>query len=441
MSRFFYPVHIGDKFKYVVIFSMNLDVTSYDSNLPTDAINLCQFVTCPLSEGSTSSTSRACHTLSDQHLTLIISPHPVQGGQQLNQSYIDQIPVYYWGLPLVCPTFFSLIRKNFTHPSINKDANVEVMFVSASGGNELGCLTAKLSNGVTTQTAVISWISGVVTVGLAAVMSILRVVGDENRVPPSGTGATDASAAQTTGPGGPTSGDAMFTTGHAGGASGTLHSSAATTTPVGHSGPPLGRIDPAILFLHFQSIASAGLLSLRYPAVYHGFTANFAWANFIIPFPGVRNAAVHMRKCTINSSNTRIPVVSPSMSSGIATYTSQLGIDEQDIFGIVFLVFLCACALLWGLHLLGYAILRIVTFCVGNQERKAVWEARRGRLTNLFSNNTLRLVCDYNLRVSCFLFAQKFTFSAGDSTEYPCDLRILSMDTTVHLGARRIPFR
>jgi hypothetical protein len=279
----------------------------------------------------------------------------------------------------------------------------------------------KLSNGVTTQTVVIPWVTGILTVGLAAAISILGVAGGAKRVLSSTTGATDASVAPATGPGDPTSGGAAFTTGHAGGASGAvhssaatttpaghsgaLHSSAATTTPAGHSGPPLSRIDPTVLFLHFQSISSAGLLSLRYPIVYHGFTANFAWANLIVPFPSFREAAARMRKCTIDSSNTRIPVVSPSVSSGIATYSSQLGIDEQDIFGIVFLVFLCVCALLWGLHLLGDVILRIVAFWAIDQERREVWKARRDRLSHMFSNNTLRLVCDYRLRVSRLLFA------------------------------------
>jgi len=263
----------------------------------------------------------------------------------------------------------------------------------------------KLSNGVTTQTVVIPWVTGILTVGLAAAIGILGVAGGAKRVLTSPTGATDASVAPATGPGDPTSGGAAFTTGHAGGASGALHSSAATTAPAGHSGPPLSRIDPTVLFLHFSSISSAGLLSLRYPAVYHGFTANFAWANLIVPFPSFREAAARMRKCTIDSSNTRIPVVSPSVSSGIATYSSQLGIDEQDIFGIVFLVFLCVCALLWGLHLLGDVILRVVAFWAIDQERREVWKARRDRFSHMFSNNTLRLVCDYRLRVSRLLFA------------------------------------
>ena len=38
----------------------------------------------------------------------------------------------------------------------------------------------------------------------------------------------------------------------------------------GHS--PFARMDPIVLFLHFQSISSSGLLSLRYPTIYQAFT-------------------------------------------------------------------------------------------------------------------------------------------------------------------------
>jgi hypothetical protein len=213
-------------------------------------------------------------------------------------------------------------------------------------------------------------------------LGILGVVGVAKRALASAASATSAPAA---------GGGTTATT--AGGAPGALHPTAAI--PTGHSAPPLGRLDPAVLFLHFQSISATGLLSIRYPVVYQSFTANFAWANFIIPFPSFRKAASHLRKCNANSGNTNsIPAVSPSVSSGISTYTSQLGIDEQDIFTIVFLVFLCACALIFGLRLLGEAVVRIATF-FASAERKAVWEARRERMGHMFSNGTLRLVCYY----------------------------------------------
>lgn len=66
------------------------------------------------------------------------------------------------------------------------------------------------------------------------------------------------------------------------------HGSTATTTAANCSGnyiaghvestvpstahSPFARMDPIALFLHFQSISSSGLLSLRYPPIYQAFT-------------------------------------------------------------------------------------------------------------------------------------------------------------------------
>ena len=53
------------------------------------------------------------------------------------------------------------------------------------------------------------------------------------------------------------------------------------------------------------------------------------------------------------------PAVSPSLSSslGIATYTAQLGMDEQDSFMIIFLVFLTARTIVWGLRVIAAGLL------------------------------------------------------------------------------------
>jgi len=49
------------------------------------------------------------------------------------------------------------------------------------------------------------------------------------------------------------------------------HDHIETTAPSSTHGP-FGRMDPIVLFLHFQSISSSGLLSLRYPPIYQAFT-------------------------------------------------------------------------------------------------------------------------------------------------------------------------
>jgi hypothetical protein len=243
---------------------------------------------------------------------------------------------------------------------------MKLTFVDNSSESQFSCVNAKLSNGHTTQSSAVPWVTGFVTVGLAAAVGVLGVIGSANT---SASGATGAS------------------TGNVGNAPNTMH--AAATAPAGHPGPPAGNIDPVVLFLHFQSISSSGLLSLSYPMVYQGFTTNFAWANFIIPVHSIVRAVRHMRKCDINK-NTNIPTVS---SGGISTYSSQLGLSEQDIFGIIYLLFLCACALLLGLYLLAEATIHIASFLAKTEEKKAMWEARKSRFPYFASNNTLRLVC------------------------------------------------
>ena len=49
------------------------------------------------------------------------------------------------------------------------------------------------------------------------------------------------------------------------------HDHVETTAPSSPHGP-FGHMDPIVLFLHFQSISSSGLLSLKYPPIYQAFT-------------------------------------------------------------------------------------------------------------------------------------------------------------------------
>jgi Transient receptor potential (TRP) ion channel len=242
-------------------------------------------------------------------------------------------------------------------------------FINGSAGNQLGCLKANFSNGVTAKHAAVSWLSGILTLGLAAAVGILAVVGGSNMaaVGPNGN-------------------------------PGNLHAPTAAPT---HSGPPAGHTDPITLLLHFQSISSTGLLSLRYPLVYHTFTINFAWANFILPISSLRKAASHLRKCDMSGSDAGIPVVSTGISEGIVNYSSELGISEQDIFGLVYLVFMCACATLLGLYLIAKAVVHVMVGRARDGQRRAVWEKRSHTVSHMASNNALRLVCDGHSLYCC----------------------------------------
>jgi hypothetical protein len=179
-----------------------------------------------------------------------------------------------------------------------QDSTVKLMFVGGSNGTQLGCLTAKLYNGVTMQYSAVSWATGFVTIALGLVMGILGAAGGANVVN-AGTAGGPASHGTT----------------------------AVTTTPTGHSSPPAGQMDPTMLFLHFQFISSSGPLSISYPMVYHSFTTNFAWANFILPIGAFRKAVAHLWKCTLSNNDASIPVIGTHVPSGISTYLSTLGID------------------------------------------------------------------------------------------------------------------
>ena len=197
------------------------------------------------------------------------------------------------------------------------------------------------------------------------------------------------------------------------------HDHVETTDPSSTQGP-FGHMDPIVLFLHFQSISSSGLLSLRYPPIYQAFTVgavvigrfctkyihyqvNFAWANFILPIRGLKKAAANFRHCTLPDSQSNpsgsgvssltLPSVSygPSSQLGIAAYAARLGIPSQDIFGIIYLVYLCACGVLLALFFVVGLALQIAVWH-SSQERKGSWRARRFRWAEMASNNSLRIM-------------------------------------------------
>jgi hypothetical protein len=255
----------------------------------------------------------------------------------------------------------------------------------------------------------VSWATGLVTVALGLVMGVLGAAGGVNVV---------------------NAGTAISPASH-----GTM---AATTMPTGHSSPLAGHIDPIMLFLHFQFISSSGLLSISYPMVYHSFTTNFAQANFILPIGAFCKAVAHLRKCTISNSNASIPVVSTHMSLGISTYSSKLGIDAQDLFGIMYPVFLSVCAVLLCLYLVAVAVTHIAILHALNEETKTVWEGWKNQFAHVFSNNSFQLVCNcppQNVIIPTYIFVPQ----GNAGSQNPCDIHFLSVDPSVHLKVDVLP--
>jgi hypothetical protein len=133
---------------------------------------------------------------------------------------------------------------------------------------------------------------------------------------------------------------------------------------------------------------------------------NFAWANFILPIGGFKRAVSHFRKCTLpdtqfNSSGSgvsslTVPPVSygPPLANqtGIEACATRLKIPSQDILGIVYLVFLSACAALLLIFLVVGFALQIAVWVSSSQNRKGIWRARRFRWAEMASNNSLRIM-------------------------------------------------
>jgi uncharacterized iron-regulated membrane protein len=133
---------------------------------------------------------------------------------------------------------------------------------------------------------------------------------------------------------------------------------------------------------------------------------NFAWANFILPIGVFKRAVSHFRKCTLPDtqfsssgsgvSSLTVPSVSygPPLANqtGIDAYATRLKIPSQDIFGIVYLVFLSACAALLLFFLVVGFALQITVWVSSPQDRKDIWRARRFRWAEMASNNSLRIM-------------------------------------------------
>jgi Transient receptor potential (TRP) ion channel len=206
---------------------------------------------------------------------------------------------------------------------------------------------------------------------------------------------------------------------------------AAPSTPSGHLGPPAGRMDPITLFLHFQAISSTGLLSLNYPILYRSFTTNFAWANFIIPLSAFKKDAERFRTCH-STSTSNIPPVMSGAQTGIAGYAQQIGVDEQDLFMVIFLVFLCACGILLVLHFSVGVGIHVTSIRAKDEDKKEIWKKRRINWQYMSSNNLLRLVCAHPCH-GCFTQCHFCMNIGSDWTWLHCNVCLFSVEAAMHL--------
>jgi hypothetical protein len=266
--------------------------------------------------------------------------------------------------------------------------------------DELSCTTVTLFNGVSIQIPAIPWITGFLTVGLAIAVSVLGVVAGAAGVAAGVVGVGTAGIV-----GGVSHGaHAARHLGHTisegvthivdelGSTAGALSAPHASTVMNAHSGPPAGRLDAITLFLQFQFIASTGLLSINFPPLYSTFTANFAWANFIIPINAFRRAASHLQgHCNTTTGTGSSPYI-PHISSGIATYAAHLGLQQFEVSGTTYFVFLCACGALVVLTSVVTIVIQILALTSKSKDKEAKWISRRHRWVHMSSNNTLRLV-------------------------------------------------
>jgi hypothetical protein len=227
-----------------------------------------------------------------------------------------------------------------------------MFFFYANSDEIIACVRTKITNGVTLQSRGASEATGVMAVLLAVAASVIGALVN----PGSGDGATNSA----------------------------------------HLGR---RLDPLILLFHCQFISSSGLLRLKYSPSYLAFTANFAWANFILPTASFQNTAKRMRKCDIDvpfssSLSFEIPQVHAAADfiPGIAAYAARVGISHQDMFAVAYLAFLCVFAVLVAFMLLVGLSLQIGVWRAQRFLRKDVWYLRRVRWQQMSCNNVLRLV-------------------------------------------------
>ncbi|KAG5368437.1 putative flavin carrier protein 3 [Yarrowia sp. C11] len=153
---------------------------------------------------------------------------------------------------------------------------------NADTGENLGCFRTDISNGNSTQTDSVKYVTmGIIAAALAAAAASSAG---------GGGGAGGAGSG-----GGGAGGGAGGGTGAAGGAAG-AHGAA----PAAAQGPAGGFHAPGFveLFNSVQGIATAGMMSVNYPSVYSSFSQNVGWSVGIISWDGLQHQIDDFRNST-----------------------------------------------------------------------------------------------------------------------------------------------
>jgi hypothetical protein len=152
---------------------------------------------------------------------------------------------------------------------------ITIQLYNADTGENLGCFRTEISNGNSTQTDSVKYVTmGIIAAALAA--------------------AAASSAGGGGGAGGAGSGG-----GGAGGGTGAA-AGAHGAAPAAAQGPAGGFHAPGFveLFNSVQGIATAGMMSVNYPSVYSSFSQNVGWSVGIISWDGLQHQIDEFRNST-----------------------------------------------------------------------------------------------------------------------------------------------
>ncbi|KAJ5653576.1 hypothetical protein N7490_000579 [Penicillium lividum] len=248
------------------------------------------------------------------------------------------------------------------------DGQAKLVLTSSSGG-ELACVQSSLTNGKSTSLKAVSWASAGIAAGALAF---------------SGVSAVSAVGA---------------------------HPGASTSSP--GFGDVMG---------WFHSMATNGMLSVSYPAVYTSFTKNFAWSTGLVTWDGLQESIDSFRKATggnltdnsvsylgsissTDSSSTKrsldmmrrsVKLVARSDSndtsnstvSGMKAFAEELMIPSANVFMTVLLIF----AIVVGVVIVGILLFKVIlelwalygTFPQKlNSFRKDYWGIMARTITNM----------------------------------------------------------
>ena len=150
-------------------------------------------------------------------------------------------------------------------------------------------------------------------------------------------------------------------------------------------------VDPVSLLLHFQFLSFSGLLVLGYPLNYLGFTYNFAWANFLIPFPPFEKAASGL----MSKSCWKAGLQDEAPSGGFHFLAARYGIPVHDLAGVVYICVSAGIGIALTFFVFVGVILLQLERTTKNSKSHETIKGFQERWAAISSNTTLRLVSDY----------------------------------------------